>query len=198
MARSRLLQDPGRRQQGLAGGHQEGVPQARAQVPPRHNKDAGAEERFKQISEAYDVARRPGEAQALRPRRLARSAAATRSAAAPAAAAHGGRLRLVLGHPLGHLQHGRRARHAHEPAAERGRDLETTVSLSFEQAVEGAQVPVSVATHAAVPDLPRHRARSPGTPPVVCPVCHGRGVESQGQGLFSITRPCDAAAARAP
>ncbi|MCQ7029918.1 hypothetical protein MRO55_25775, partial [Escherichia coli] len=30
------------------------------------------------------------------------------------------------------------------PAAERGRDLETTVSLSFDQAVEGAQVPVSV------------------------------------------------------
>ena len=33
-------------------------------------------------------------------------------------------------------------------------------------------------------------AREPGTSPIVCPVCHGRGVESQGQGLFSITRPC--------
>ena len=76
-----------------------------------------------------------------------------------------------------------------KPAAERGRDLETTVSLSFEQAVEGAQVPVSVATHAACGTCRGTGAR-PGTAPSVCPVCQGRGVESQGQGLFSITRPC--------
>ena len=61
---------------------------------------------------------------------------------------------------------------------------------SFEQAVEGAQVPVSVATHSACPTC-RGTGAEPGTQPVVCPVCHGRGVESQGQGLFSITRPCE-------
>jgi molecular chaperone DnaJ len=76
-----------------------------------------------------------------------------------------------------------------KPAAERGRDLETTISLSFEQAVDGAQVPVSVATHAACGTCRGTGAR-PGTAPSVCPVCQGRGVESQGQGLFSITRPC--------
>jgi molecular chaperone DnaJ len=83
------------------------------------------------------------------------------------------------------------------PAAERGRDLETTVSLSFEQAVEGAQVPVSVATHCACPTC-RGTAREPGTSAVVCPVCQGRGVESQGQGLFSITRPCERCGGSAP
>ena len=76
------------------------------------------------------------------------------------------------------------------PATERGRDLETTVSLSFAQAVDGAQVPVSVATHAPCPTC-RGTGAEPGTQPVVCPVCHGRGVESEGQGLFSITRPCE-------
>src|SRR5919202_916756 len=75
------------------------------------------------------------------------------------------------------------------PAAERGRDLETTVSLSFDQAVDGAQVPVSVSTHAACTTCRGTGAR-PGTSPIVCPVCQGRGVESQGQGVFSITRPC--------
>ena len=30
----------------------------------------------------------------------------------------------------------------------------------------------------------------PGTAPIVCPRCNGRGVESEGQGLFSISSPC--------
>ena len=30
----------------------------------------------------------------------------------------------------------------------------------------------------------------PGTAPKVCPRCQGRGIESQGQGLFSISQPC--------
>ena len=30
----------------------------------------------------------------------------------------------------------------------------------------------------------------PGTTPTVCPRCEGRGVESQGQGMFSISQPC--------
>ena len=50
-------------------------------------------------------------------------------------------------------------------------------------------MPVTVATHTACTDLPRHRRRARHAP-IVCPVCHGRGVESQGQGVFSITRPC--------
>jgi molecular chaperone DnaJ len=76
-----------------------------------------------------------------------------------------------------------------KPITERGKDLETTVSLSFEQAIEGAQIPVTVATHAACTTCRGTGAR-PGTSPKVCPVCNGRGVEAQGQGVFSITRPC--------
>ena len=101
------------------------------------------------------------------------------------------RLRRLLRHPLrasSTRPAGAAARaRGRRPSA--GRDLETTVSLSFDQAVEGAQVPVSVATHAACPTC-RGTGAEPGTSPIVCPVCHGRGVESEGQGLFSITRPC--------
>jgi molecular chaperone DnaJ len=50
-------------------------------------------------------------------------------------------------------------------------------------------VPVAVTSFTPCPTC-RGTGAEPGTEPIVCPVCQGRGVESQGQGLFSITRPC--------
>jgi molecular chaperone DnaJ len=109
-----------------------------------------------------------------------------------------GRLRgrLLLGHPLRPVRAGaaggaraRAGARGTKPAQEKGRDLETEVSLAFDQAVEGAQVPVSVATHAPCPTC-RGTGAARAPEPIVCPVCQGRGVESEGQGLFSISRPC--------
>jgi molecular chaperone DnaJ len=71
----------------------------------------------------------------------------------------------------------------------RGRDLETEVSLGFEQAVNGAQVPLAVPTSQPCPTCNGSGAK-PGTVPKVCPVCNGRGLESQSQGIFSMSQPC--------
>jgi molecular chaperone DnaJ len=71
----------------------------------------------------------------------------------------------------------------------RGRDLETEVDLTFAQAVDGAQIQLQVPMSAPCPTCHGTGAR-PGTEPKVCPQCQGRGVESQGQGLFSISHPC--------
>ncbi len=70
-----------------------------------------------------------------------------------------------------------------------GRDLETEVALTFDQAVHGAQVPLSVPTSQPCPTCHGTGAK-PGTTPKVCPVCEGRGIESQSQGIFSISQPC--------
>ncbi|MGX6448983.1 DnaJ C-terminal domain-containing protein, partial [Patulibacter sp. S7RM1-6] len=75
------------------------------------------------------------------------------------------------------------------PTQQRGRDLEADVTLSFRQSIDGAQVPLSVRTTATCDTCSGTGAR-PGTSPTVCPRCQGRGVESQGQGLFSISQPC--------
>jgi molecular chaperone DnaJ len=61
--------------------------------------------------------------------------------------------------------------------------------LSFDQAVNGAQVPLAVPTSQPCPTCNGSGAK-PGTSPRVCPVCNGRGLESQSQGIFSMSQPC--------
>jgi molecular chaperone DnaJ len=72
---------------------------------------------------------------------------------------------------------------------ERGADLEAQVSITFDQAVRGAQVPLQVPMQATC-DTCHGTGAKPGTTPSVCPRCEGRGVETQGQGAFSISQPC--------
>jgi molecular chaperone DnaJ len=161
------------------------------QFHPDTNKDAGAEERFKKISEAYDVLGDPEK------RKKYDRGGSVFAGGNPFAGTAGGGGGAGGAADFGSFSDilsgifntggGRTTRT--KPAAERGRDLETTVSLSFEQAIEGAQVPVTVATQTACTTCRGTGAR-PGTSPKVCPVCNGRGVEAQGQGVFSITRPC--------
>jgi molecular chaperone DnaJ len=55
--------------------------------------------------------------------------------------------------------------------------------------MEGAQVPVAVTLSAPCPTCGGSGAK-PGTSPTVCSRCQGRGIEQQGQGLFSISQPC--------
>jgi molecular chaperone DnaJ len=71
----------------------------------------------------------------------------------------------------------------------RGRDLETEISLSFDQAVNGAQVNVTVPKAERCPTCHGSGAK-PGTSPVTCPRCEGRGIDAQSQGFFSISQPC--------
>ena len=158
------------------------------QYHPDRNKEPGAEDRFKRISEAYDTLS-DDDKRAQYDRGASPFGAGNPFGGGTAGepADFGGFSDILSGiFNAGGGQRGPRTR----PAAVAGADLETTVSLSFDQAITGAQVPVTVATHSACTTC-RGTGAKPGTAPVVCPVCQGRGVDSQGQGLFSITRPCE-------
>ena len=71
----------------------------------------------------------------------------------------------------------------------RGDDLETRVRISFEDSLEGVQVRIPVEVDGAC-SVCHGTGAEPGTSPVVCPQCTGRGVVSDSQGLFAFSQPC--------
>jgi molecular chaperone DnaJ len=165
---------------------------ARKYHPDRNPGDKAAEERFKEISQAHDVLS-DAEKRKQYDRGTGPFGFATPGGGGFDAGAFGGSVSDILSNLFGggaaggagRAGAGTRAR----PQAPRGRDLETEVSLSFQQAVDGAQVPLSVPTSQPCPTC-RGTGAKPGTSPTVCPVCNGRGIESESQGIFSISQPC--------
>ncbi|HEY4276655.1 MAG TPA: molecular chaperone DnaJ [Conexibacter sp.] len=167
---------------------------ARQYHPDTNQGDARAEERFKEVSAAYDVLSDPEK------RRAYDRGTGPFAPGGPAGGgfdpnAFGGSFSDILSNLFGGGGGGGRAsggagqRTTGRPRAQRGRDLETEVSLSFEQAVEGTQTSLAVPTSTTCETCHGSGAR-PGTAPTICPVCHGRGVEPQAQGVFSISKPC--------
>ncbi|MDI6873303.1 molecular chaperone DnaJ [Candidatus Solincola sp.] len=73
--------------------------------------------------------------------------------------------------------------------ARKGRDITANVTISFEDAIHGVTVPLTVSGRSACPTC-RGSGASPGTLPKTCPTCGGRGTVSHNQGLFAFSRPC--------
>ena len=71
----------------------------------------------------------------------------------------------------------------------KGDDLETELHLSFEDAINGVETTVNVTSDAACTNCGGTGA-APGTSPVICSTCGGRGVRDENQGLFSFSQPC--------
>jgi molecular chaperone DnaJ len=72
----------------------------------------------------------------------------------------------------------------------RGADVETEVSVSFEQAVEGVTVPLRTTSDDACPSC-RGTGAKAGTVPRVCYNCEGTGMQTgTSGGVFAMTEPC--------
>ncbi len=61
--------------------------------------------------------------------------------------------------------------------------------ISFEDSLQGIQVPVRAEVETAC-HMCGGSGAEPGTAPIVCPQCGGRGVTSDSHGLFALSHPC--------
>ncbi|MGW7449823.1 molecular chaperone DnaJ [Streptomyces sp. NPDC054787] len=178
---------------------------AREFHPDANKGDASAEERFKEISEANDIL---GDAKKRKEYDEARALFGN-GGFRPGPGAGGGSFNFDLGDLFGGQPGGQAGgfggglgdvfgglfNRGAGPGAgtrtqpRRGQDVESEVTLSFTEAVDGATVPLRMSSQAPCKACSGTGDKN-GTPRV-CPTCVGTGQVSRGSGGgFSLTDPC--------
>jgi molecular chaperone DnaJ len=160
--------------------------------PDNNAGDAAAEERFKEVSAAYDVVGDPEKRKEYdEVRRLGPASAGFPGGGGGNMGGFqfqdGGDLGDLLGNLFG--GGGGRRSGARGGGPHRGQDLEADLHLTFEDAAAGVTTSVHLSG-----DAPCHTCHGsgakPGTTPRTCGNCGGSGVVSDNQGLFSLSSPC--------
>lgn len=171
---------------------------ARKLHPDKNPGDAQAEERFKQVSEAYDVLSDPAkrteydEAREL----FASGGYGPRGFSGGGGRQAGPNVNMDdlfgadaggFGDFLGGIFNRGRAGRPAQPR--RGQDLESELTLSFEDSLDGVTVPLRLSSEAPCADCHGTGARS-GTVPRVCASCQGSGQTARNAGGFAFAEPC--------
>ena len=172
---------------------------ARQYHPDANKGDAASEEKFKEISEAYDVLSDETKRKEYDEARTLFSGGGFRMP--PGTGAGGGGVPFDLsdlfgnagsasagggiGDLFGSIFRGGGGR----SAARRGADVEADVTLSFSDAVHGVTIPVQLSGAGACTTCHGSGAR-PGTATHVCPSCAGTGMSSRNAGGFAFAEPC--------
>jgi molecular chaperone DnaJ len=162
--------------------------------PDANAGDPAAEERFKEISAAYDVVGDEARRKEYDEVRRMGPVGGGFGGGGP-----GGGFNFTtdnlgdLGDLFGNLfNRGRgrgRGREGSTFGPQRGADLETELQLSFEGAVQGVTTTVNITSDVACHTCHGTGAQ-PGTMPTQCPRCGGRGIIDDNQGFFSFSQPC--------
>jgi molecular chaperone DnaJ len=160
---------------------------AREYHPDRNPGDNGAEDKFKEVQAAYDLLSDPEK------RRAYDAFGSAGARGFPGGGQDMGGMRFEefdlgnLGDLLGGMFGGGRRATSRQPV--RGNDLETHVRISFDDSLKGVQVRVPIEVETAC-SVCHGTGAEPGTAPITCPQCAGRGVVSDAQGLFAFSQPC--------
>jgi molecular chaperone DnaJ len=166
---------------------------ARELHPDANPGDTAAEERFKDVSAAYDVVGDEAKRKEYDDvRRL--GPVGNMGGGFPGAGAPGGGFSFNaddLGDLFGNLftSGGRRRGGPRGAGPQRGADLSTELTMDFKDAVEGGATTLHLTSEATCTTCAGSGSR-PGSAPKICTNCHGRGVVEENQGMFSFSRPC--------
>ena len=154
--------------------------------PDRNSGDKSAEQKFKDISEAYDVLKDDQKRAAYD--RFGH-AAFENGSRGPGdggfAGGFSGGFADIFEEMFGAMGTGRRAQSG--PA--RGSDLRYNIEVSLEDAFRGKQTTIRIATFAHC-DTCKGSGAEPGSRPVSCRTCQGHGRVRAQQGFFTIERTC--------
>jgi molecular chaperone DnaJ len=157
--------------------------------PDRNAGDKTAEQKFKDVSEAYDVLKDDQKRAAYD--RFGH-AAFENGGGGPggfgfaAGGGFSGGFADIFEEVFGAMGGGRRSGQS-GPA--RGSDLRYNIEVSLEDAFRGKQTTVRVNTLAGC-DACKGSGAEPGSHPTTCRTCHGHGRVRAQQGFFTIERPC--------
>ena len=174
---------------------------ARDSHPDTHPGDTKAEERFKEVSAAYDVLGDEAKRKEYdEVRRLGPMGGGFGGPGGFDGAPGGFNFNVGadgLGDLLGQMfRGGRRGGGASAGAGpQRGADVEANLTLDFVDAAKGITTTLSLTSDAACSTCHGSGAK-PGTQPKVCSQCGGRGVVDDNQGFFSFSSPCRACQGR--
>ena len=158
--------------------------------PDKNPGDAAAEEKFKEVQNAYDVLADPEK----RKQYDTFGDVNGRPGFDPRNYNFGGGGNFTINDlgDLGDIFGGlfnRGGTRTQRRQPERGADIEVQVNVSFEDSLRGLETKIPVEVTTACRECGGTGAQ-PGTSPVICPECHGRGVVSESQGLFALSQPC--------
>ncbi len=163
---------------------------ARDSHPDTHPGDAAAEDRFKEVSAAYDVL--GDETKRKEYDEVRRLGPAAAGFGGPGGGPGGFNFNVSgdgLGDLLGSMFGRAGGRRGGGVGPQRGADVEATLTLSFVDAAKGLTTTLHLTADAQCTTCTGTGAR-PGTQPRVCSQCGGRGVVDDNQGFFSFQSPC--------
>ena len=167
---------------------------ARKHHPDTNPDDPKAEERFKEISAAHDTLSDPDKRKAYdqfgASGGMGSQGGFDPSAFSDFAQERGFDISDLFGDLFGRRRGGGAGAGGRgRPQPRRGVDLETRVTLSFDDALRGARVTVPVDKDVNCSDCSGTGA-APGTARSTCPDCGGTGERQVNQGFFAIAEPC--------
>ncbi len=167
---------------------------ARKWHPDANKGSADAEERFKEITEAYNVLSDDKQRKEYDEARSMFGGFRVPTGGRPGQGP-GGTFDLGdlfggdgIGDVLGGIFRNRGGT-ASSTRARRGADVETETTLSFGDAIDGATVSLRLTGEGPCPVCGGTGAKT-GTVPKVCPDCHGTGQQSRNLGGFGMSEPC--------